>query len=1009
MLKRKLVRLVSGTVVTSMLFSTIIQAKPKVPTGTTMIMADTYLEDTAPKNVYNLTQQMVERGFSGTDLDVLYVQQTGGSNRAYHNLNKFYDVDHPLPGNETATLWDDVKYKFDASANNGRGAIVPIDDVSNIATTTIQVRSGFTSFVKLENNILKLSDEATFGELKKMIEATDKSTQRYTAKLGDKEITDVDKLETGNTYNLIVTAEDGEAVDSSTYTIEVSKSGGSVELPAPKFTKNLTIKGETTTENPVKECNVGDPDITLEVKAELEGNKEAEISYEWYSIGEKQDIPSQDLLQYYNLPEANLVGTGESFTFTPSKVGTTYYFATAIYKEGDSTSRTQSNLATITVKEGELTKDEFSVGDYVYNNQSDSTDTMGMIEGTALKNTEITIEANFSKLATTTAGDDGEWKATFPRQNAGTVIKVTATLGGKSFTKDITVKTADDNDIRAFRESVDLNDLIEKRDNLYWSDDGGNTGIKAADLKKEDNTAKTPVPLKSGDYWIDNKDSVEAFKAYVDLIEKVLDYKYQISDVDLKYMQTIAKPTVDILNKILNKVDGNKETTSELTLSVGGNKQGTVTIKDKDAGAIVGAVSNEVYTINNGKTVTITATPNASNAVAGWLIDGKPSVETNKTIRELSITKATSVQAIFAPTEDASKVEDVIKKVEEITANGTKPFEVSISETAPSEDKIKATVEAAIKEILPEGAEVKGVVLEEIPTRATTKNYKATVTFKVGDIEFTITIEISVKVDSSITNVTASVEKTAYDNTNKGTKIDLNLDPYVEGITKTDITLTDGEGKEAEVASVTEAGTGETKYYEVLAKLTKDVEYTIKVTKDGYDIATTTVKGLDVDSPTPDEKGDFVQIKSFVIANDAEVATSVEQIVYQKTVGESASQAVYKIYAKLSNPVANFSVGDTSVKFNLDLSATVTKNNVTTDYPDLLNGLRFNNVTRVLMKELSEDNSKLEITLDLDGVGESEDKATTHTINFKWVEPNKADVTGDPLKALKFKAYKFKK
>lgn len=791
---------------------------------------------------------------------------------------------------------------------------------------------------------------------------------------------------------------------------------------------------------------VGETAKELEVKATA--SDEGKITYTWYYLGDAPNVPASRA----NLPKATVVpGTGNQTTFTPptDKPGRTFYYVEATNKNGDLLeSSAQSEVAEILVTEGELTDTEFTVSDYVYNDDSKDTDTMGKLTGTAPSGAKITIEANFTELKSVTAETDGTWKAEFPRQNANTIIKVTATLGGKSSTKNVTVKEASPDDLEAFRKSIDLNKLIEVRNNLHISkDDTGND-------------------ITEG-YWVKNSEKLvaESFTSYVNLIEKVLDYKYQISDVDLKYIQSIAIPALETYKDKIFKADGDKGTTSELTLLVGGNKQGTITIKDKDAGAIVGAVSNEVYTLNNGKKVTITATPNASNAVAGWLIDGKPSVETNKTIRELSITKATSVQAIFAPTEDASKVEDVIKKVEEITANGTKPFEVSISETAPSEDKIKATVEAAIKEILPEGAEVKGVVLEEIPTRATTKKYKATVTFKVGNnVEFTITIEISVTLGETVSDVELTLDVTGAENgkvvsvkqdganvssesnvytVKSGKEVTFTVEPNagykakwsnnvkevtsgnpnVVTITPTapdTITLDFVEDKENTSAitlnvapngvvkvevdgtSLTPTGNvytvenGKTVTFTAIPKTGFEVEEWTGATVDPTnknvatlkvtDKATVGVTFKEEGKEDPDQTTDAIKILSMQVdgGNFENISQSVTTNVYSNTV----DGAVYQIYASLSDPVAKFNTnGEATFKFTLTAYSD-SENFTGSAVTNFLEGLQIDTTRKVLMKELKPIESptrELEITLSTEVIKSTDvDNPTEFTINFTY-------------------------
>lgn len=829
---------------------------------------------------------------------------------------------------------------------------------------------------------------------------------------------------------VLSTIEEGNVFKVENGVISVESSGGGgglVDSEAPNIsdlptTVTYTLNGEVT---------------PLQVTATGTG----ELTYQWY----KQEVGTQPLVRGKIPTAGQKIDGATTNTYEPlvDKVGTTlYYVVVGNTEAGKDVTEVASNMATVIVTEGEFTDDEFTVSDYVYNDDSKDTDTMGKLTGTAPSGAKITIEANFTELKSVTAETDGTWKAEFPRQNANTIIKVTATLGGKSSTKNVTVKEASPDDLEAFRKSIDLNKLIEVRNNLHISkDDTGND-------------------ITEG-YWVKNSEKLvaESFTSYVNLIEKVLDYKYQISDVDLKYIQSIAIPALETYKDKIFKADGDKGTTSELTLLVGGNKQGTITIKDKDAGAIVGAVSNEVYTLNNGKKVTITATPNASNAVAGWLIDGKPSVETNKTTRELSITKATSVQAIFAPTEDASKVEDVIKKVEEITANGTKPFEVSISETAPSEDKIKATVEAAIKEILPEGAEVKGVVLEEIPTRATTKNYKATVTFKVGNnVEFTITIEISVTLGETVSDVELTLDVTGAENgkvvsvkqdganvssesnvytVKSGKEVTFTVEPnagykaiwsenvkevttgnpnvvtitptasntitldFVEDKENTSaITLNVGENGAVKVevdgTSLTPTGNvytvenGKTVTFTAIPKIGFEVDSWAEATVDptNKNVATLKVtKNAEV-GVTFKEKGTENVIKILSMQVDGGKFEDISQSVTTNVYSNTVDGAVYQIYASLSDPVAKFNAnGEATFKFTLTAYSD-SENFTGSAVTNFLEGLQIDTTRKVLMKELKPIESptrELEITLSTEVIKSTDvDNPTEFTINFTY-------------------------
>lgn len=521
-------------------------------------------------------------------------------------------------------------------------------------------------------------------------------------------------------------------VENGVISIKSGGSGEAAKSEAPKFADNQDLSGAS------KSYKVGEKATTLEVEASVTDG--GDITYTWYYLGDTPTAPASRA----NLPAATVVpGTGNQKTFTPptDKTGRTFYYVEATNKTGDlAENSTQSEVAEIIVTEGVIEEGEFSVTDYVYNMEGKTIETMAKLKGKAPSGAKITIEANSEELAQVTADDNKEWEAVIPRQHAGTNIKVTAIANGKSAVDTYPVPQADGKQVDKFIEDIKLNEAIEVRDNLHNSKDG--TDISKDAYWMTDNTKE--------------EEEIEAFKVYVTLIETLLDYKPQISPVDLQYIQNVTLDAMKPYELKIKKGLKDVTATSELTLLVGGNKQGTVTIKDKDAGAIVGdtsSVTNGVYTINNGKKVTITATPNASNAVAGWLIDGKPSVETNKTTRELSINKDTSVQAIFAPEKDVPIIQEVIDIVKEITNNGEKPFEVSISNDNPTLEEIKTSVESTIKAMLPEGAEVDETKIEEAKTRAT-KNYTATVTFRVGDVTFTITIEISVNTGVSEVDLT---------------------------------------------------------------------------------------------------------------------------------------------------------------------------------------------------------------------------------------------------------------
>lgn len=1022
--------LAAATMAFTVLGNTSIKAagKDDVPSNNRLIIGDMYFNFSGSNVIKGMLYAINNRGANPDDLKVIYVKRAGRT-PFYYDFGESYDT---TGDGLEIDAWESVKGEYDPISNS----FTPYDSGATLPTSSsvgIKPRSGYEGIITINGDQVTIPANTTPKILKGAIQADDGIYgQTYELSDGGKKLDDDDVLVTGNT--LKVTSEDGEKSKPYNLVVQSGGGGGQEDSADLEFKTNLD---QGTLSYTAGAADV-DP-LTVEVQGK-DGATTGTISYQWY----KQTVGTSPL-RATAVPVGEAIEGETSASFTPpvNAVGTTLYYVIATNtEEGKKASSIASKMVTVVVSEGELTDTEFTVSDYVYNDDSKDTKTMGKLTGTAPSGAKITIEANFTELKSVTAETDGTWKAEFPRQNANTIIKVTATLGGKSSTKNVTVKEASPDDLEAFRKSIDLNKLIEVRNNLHISkDDTGND-------------------ITEG-YWVKNSEKLvaESFTSYVNLIEKVLDYKYQISDVDLKYIQSIAIPALETYKDKIFKVDGDKGTTSELTLLVGGNKQGTITIKDKDAGAIVGAVSNEVYTLNNGKKVTITATPNASNAVAGWLIDGKPSVETNKTTRELSITKATSVQAIFAPTEDASKVEDVIKKVEEITANGTKPFEVSISETAPSEDKIKATVEAAIKEILPEGAEVKGVVLEEIPTRATTKNYKATVTFKVGNnVEFTITIEISVTLGETVSDVELTLDVTGAENgkvvsvkqdganvssesnvytVKSGKEVTFTVEPnagykaiwsenvkevttgnpnvvtitptasntitldFVEDKENTSaITLNVGENGAVKVevdgTSLTPTGNvytvenGKTVTFTAIPKIGFEVDSWAEATVDptNKNVATLKVtKNAEV-GVTFKEKGTENVIKILSMQVDGGKFEDISQSVTTNVYSNTVDGAVYQIYASLSDPVAKFNAnGEATFKFTLTAYSD-SENFTGSAVTNFLEGLQIDTTRKVLMKELKPIESptrELEITLSTEVIKSTDvDNPTEFTINFTY-------------------------
>lgn len=1004
--------------------------KPRFLGSNNVMIGDMYLTFNVTDVINAMAYAISERGYDPNTLNVFYGRRK--ADQEYFDFRKEFSVAESLKGDAAeaaAKAWTNVKVQYDPEKNI---AVPFIGDVPVNETTEIKVRPGYEGIIDIKDKKVEIPDGTTPKILKGAIQSVDGIFgQTYEFYDGDKKITDDDvKLVDGNKLKVI--AESGA---DDTYDLVVKSSGGSSEVDqknstAIKFKDDLT-KGTIST--PIK---VAVDPLVVSVESAEEGKtvEDENITYQWY----KQTIGTSTA-RSINAPIGEPIKdeTTNTFEIPVDTLGTTLYYVIATNTEKTETGEDKnpssiiSNMVTVVVTEGEFEEEGFTVGKYVYNNESKSTDTMGMIEGEAPKGAVITIEANYKNLLgegkSITVGDDKQWKATFPRQNAGTIIKVTAALNGKSYYKDIPVLKADDKALDDFRKSIDLNKLIEVRNNLHISkDDTGND-------------------ITEG-YWVKNSEKLvaESFTSYVNLIEKVLDYKYQISDVDLKYIQSIAIPALETYKDKIFKVDGNKEATSKLTLSVGGNGNGTLAIKDKDAGAIVkddSTVGNIVYILNNNKKVTITATPNASNAVAGWLVDEQPSVGEIKNLKELelSINKDTSVQAIFAPEKDAPIIQEVIDIVKEITNNGEKPFEVSISNDNPTLDEVKTFVESTIKNMLPKGAEVDEIKIEEAKTRAT-KNYTATVTFKVGDVTFTITIEISVNTGVSEVDLTlkltgaehgtvVSVMQEGKDVSTKGSvytvkpgaeviftvapnpgykaKWSENVkevttgNPNVVTITPTasnTITLDFVEDKENTSAitlnvdpngavkvevdgtSLTPTGNvytvenGKTVTFTAIPKIGFEVDSWTGATVDPTnknvatlkvtDKATVGVTFKEEGKEDPDQTTDAIKILSMQV--DGGNFENISQSVTTNVYSNTVDGAVYQIYASLSDPVAKFNTnGEATFKFTLTAYSD-SENFTGSAVTNFLEGLQIDTTRKVLMKELKPIESptrELEITL----------------------------------------------
>lgn len=1435
---RRMNMLLSTTVISSMLFNFNVKAEKKPTYAPNMgaILGDMYFKYDV-SNMLKALKIASERGLSGGDLDVYYALNDGIDPETKELYSKYYNLTNKVSLNDTLNpplstrdpedenVWNKVKGKF----NNTTGKF-ELYDAKQSTDSEIEVRPEYVGVISIDYASTPATITVPMGT------GVDALKQMTQPKGTDKFIEQKYELSSDST-TLTVTAENGS---TTTYTIIMKSGGGGQEdSSAPVITKDLDPSKVSTYSLNETEDKVD----SLVVEATGTGT----LSYQWY----KQKVGAQPKINRATVPVVGeeIVGATEaSYKPLTTEAGTNLYYAVVTNTDGEKQgSQVASKMATVVVSEGELTDTEFTVSDYVYNDDSKDTKTMGKLTGTAPSGAKITIEANFTQLAAVDAAD-GKWEATFPRQNAGTIIKVTAVADGKTKVETIEVKAAESKDIEDFRKNIDLNKLIEVRDNLHVSEDGKDV---------------------SNGYWIKSQTEADAFEAYVNLIEAVLGYRYQISTVDLEYVQNIAlstletykdkihqagevstkatvsisrdgKGTVEVsykddshsvtdgvykveadkgtsvtftakadagnhfvkwvvdgnddttsgatltkevkadmsvkavfekegeqpgdtfnttlnvtgngvvkvtsddadmtaangvytsksgsiltfeaipqtgyevnwpdnvdvngqnknvatlgvskddtvtvnfvkgaeeetsttpsvsnyefdieqsdaegnlyvrltgkagkgaeitfkngeteitplnkviagtdgtwtaviprqdggatitviakeegkkeatttysvpvaedkealttlvddiktgildkitsgeikisedgkdkdlvkgdkylkpierdaietLNKLLSKLTGktlsqadvnfiistarpafesivphiaegpDESTTSKVTLSKVGN--GNITIEDKDEGAIDGdtsSVTNGVYTVNNGKAVTITAIPDASNEVAGWLIDEKPSVETSKTTRELTVIKDTSVQAIFAPTKEAAKIDEVIKKVEEITNKGTTPVEVSISKTEPTTEEVKALVESEIESKLPEGATVSKVEVTKNETlaKATTDtiSYTAKVTFKVGNVEFTITIEISVKVEETVSDVKLTLN---VKNTENGKVVSVIQDGA--GVSSEGNVYTVKSGKEVTFTvdpnpgykatwseNVKEVTTGNPNVVTITPigsetitlDFVKDSEVTdaskvilnvgengvVKVEVDGTSLTPTvnvyTVEngktvtftaipdtnyqvkewtGATVDNTVADntvaklqvsadstvavefepksntEKEDTVKV--LVKGNDGTYA-SVSAEVYNSGIDEAVSfavdNAVYSIYAQVSDAQAEFSIPSeaTTIDISFDMNVEKTVNNTQQTLTDaqikeILKYLQISSNRRTYTTPtLSDDNKKLNVTLDLDTMKTSANEVNEQsatTIEFSY------NNTTSKNKPLKFGAYKFKK
>lgn len=748
--------LLSTTVMSTMLFSFNVEAKVKNPTGAKngeVIIGDMTFAYTT-SNLLNALKEASRRGFKGDELDAYYIMPDGigpnpdGSDGLYFT-KKFYNITKKF------SVGSDGIYESAADGNdlwvNVKGELADgkfeLFDTKKSSDSQIEAKPEFTGVISVDNN----SDPKTITVPEN---STADSIKLMTRPKGeDKFVEQVYKLE-GDT--LTVTAEDGT---STTYVVEVKK-GGSGENQGISETPQIKTSfenGETISYN----LNEKASDLTVTVEnlatEDKAGIKKEDVSYQWY----KQKVGTSPQSRI-NVPAEGAIEGATEASYTPltDEFGTTVYFVVVTHKEtftenGETktkeASSVMSNMVTVAVTEGELVEDtDFTVDDYVYNMASNKVETMGKLTGTAPSKAKITIEANFEEIATTDAKEDGTWEATFPRQNAGTKLKVTLTANGKTATIVKDVKAADTKDIEAFGKSIDLNKLIEVRDNLYLSKDKGATGIKAADLKDKAADDPDPVSLKDGDYYIeDDRNAVKAFKAYVDLIEAVLGYRYQISTVDLKYIQNIAIPTLETYKGRIQQVGGEVTNTVDLSINISG--EGTLKATYEDGSNIT--VEGSTYKVNKGSKVKFDATTKEGNVIKFTWNEGQPDSSGDK--NTLSITKQinanTTLDVLFTSKENmetAEKVEEAIKEAIEVIDSETKLMTIETTEAVTDAEAAKPIVQKYVKDLLTaKGVDESKVSIEVTKEESLQRlvSFKYTIIvkdIKTGDVLYRITLTV---------------------------------------------------------------------------------------------------------------------------------------------------------------------------------------------------------------------------------------------------------------------------
>lgn len=599
----------------TMAFSTIgsinIQARNKgtFPGNNTVLIGDVVMPF-GVNNIINGMTYAISRGADPDDLKVIYSKKQGANPQYYYDFGDKFSTAGDGVGEVGEEVWQNSKMYWDPL----RGDPEPYEGRTTPTSSSVGIkpRSGYEGIITISGDQVTIPANTTPKILKGAIQADDGIYgQTYELFDGDKAVADEVSLATGNT--LKVTSEDGAANYTYNLVVQSGGGGGQEDSADLEFKTNLD---QGTLSYTAGAADV-DP-LTVEVQGK-DGATTGTISYQWY----KQTVGTSPL-RATAVPVGEAIEGETSASFTPpvNAVGTTLYYVIATNtEEGKKASSIASKMVTVVVSEGELTDTEFTVSDYVYNDDSKDTKTMGKLTGTAPSGAKITIEANFKELAAVDAAD-GKWEATFPRQNAGTIIKVTAVADGKTKVETIEVKAADTKDIEDFRKNIDLNKLIEVRDNLHVSEDGKDV---------------------SNGYWIKSKTEADAFKAYVNLIEAVLGYRYQISTVDLEYVQNIALSTLETYK---DKIHQAGEVSTKATVSISRDGKGTVEVSYKGDSH---SVTDGVYKVEADKntSVTFTATADAGNHFVKWVVDGNDDTTSGATLTK-EVKADMSVKAVFA-------------------------------------------------------------------------------------------------------------------------------------------------------------------------------------------------------------------------------------------------------------------------------------------------------------------------------------------------------------------------